>query len=76
MSNKKSIPSKIVYSISVSYIGPISGSLNTGRFGYQWQVALALIGIILDTKVDDMIFAGTYSPHCSGDTIVAYYRHA
>ena len=35
-----------------------SGSLKKGRFGYQWQAALALVGPIYDTSVESMIFAG------------------
>ena len=35
-----------------------SGSLRKGRFGYQWQAALALVGPIYDTSVESTIFAG------------------
>ena len=35
-----------------------SGSLKKGRFGYQWQAALALVGPIYDTSVESTIFAG------------------
>ena len=35
-----------------------SGSLKTGRFAYQRQLALALIGPIEDTLVESTIFAG------------------
>ena len=38
-----------------------SGSLKKGRFGYQWQAALALVGPIYDTSVESTIFAGTIS---------------
>ena len=37
-----------------------SGSLKKGRFGYQWQAALALVGPIYDTSVESTIFAGKY----------------
>ena len=39
-----------------------SGSLKKGRFGYQWQAALALVGPIYDTSVESTIFAG--NPFC------------
>ena len=29
-----------------------SGSLKKGRFGYQWQAALALVGPIYDTSAE------------------------
>ena len=29
-----------------------------GRFGYQWQAALALVSPIYDTSVESTIFAG------------------
>ena len=37
-----------------------SGSLKKGRFGYQWQAALALVGPIYDTSVESTIFTGIY----------------
>ena len=36
-----------------------SGSLKKGRFGYQWQAALALVGPIYDTSVESTILPGT-----------------
>ena len=38
-----------------------SGSLKKGRFGYQWQAALALVGPIYDTSVESTIFAGIHT---------------
>ena len=35
-----------------------SGSLKKGRFGYQWQAALAMVGPIYDTSVESTIFTG------------------
>ena len=37
--------------------------LKKGRFGYQWQVALALVGPISDTPVESTISAGTDYKH-------------
>ena len=38
-----------------------SGCLKKGRFGYQWQAALALVGQIYNTSVESTIFAGTHT---------------
>ena len=44
-----------------------SGSLKKGRFGYQWQAALALVGPIYDTSVKSTIFTGM-----SSDLVLRY----
>ena len=44
-----------------------SGSLKKGRFGYQWQAALALVGPIYDTSVESTILPGISNNHFSWD---------
>ena len=49
-----------------------SGSLKKGRFGYQWQVALALVGPIYDTLVESTIFPGIKRTHQSYQLLLGH----